>query len=215
MNPIWFNAVRASGGAVAVPWWRAGGAPEPVAVYEPAAAANLADSYIPTIATVGNTTLDPAIVGGVAPTFDAGWDSEGTGQLRTGIVPDANYSLLVRFRGATNLGGVVGMLGGETTQLRVGIAIAGILYGNGAVQVVAPVVANGVFCIAGGRAYRNGTDEGVSLGSYTGTGIELYILTVNGQVARSNAIVEYMAIWDTNIGHETWVPAVSAAVAAL
>ena len=216
MNQIWLNAVRASAGA-AVPWWLAGGAPEPVAVYEPAAAANLADSYIPTIATVGNTTLDPAIAGGVAPTFDAGWVGDGSAQLRTGIVPNANFAALIRFRSASNAAMAFGMSAGGAAQFRIGHSPVNdvIVYAFGVVVDVEPFVADGVFGIAGGRAYRNGVDEGVSLGSYTGTGIEMYILAANGIFARSNATIEYVAIWDTSANHTVWMPAVSAAMAAL
>jgi hypothetical protein len=85
-------------------WWAAGGiAAGCVAAYQPKGAASLAASYLRVAGSGGNANLDPAVVGGVAPTWNAthGWRFDGmvsaAAYLLSGIIPDANTSAVIRF----------------------------------------------------------------------------------------------------------------------
>lgn len=101
-------------GLTALPWYRAGGAPLPVAAYQPKGAASLAASYV-NLANPGTYDAAP----GVAPTFDAatGWTFNGLSQyLMTGIVPaSVNWSMMARYSnaawhpsGSTYYGAIIG-----------------------------------------------------------------------------------------------------------
>ena len=105
------RVVNIPGGAVSVSrravssgatdWWLAGGAPTPVAVYQPKGAASLSASYT-NLVNPGTYNAAP----GVAPTWDAatGWTFNGTTQyLTTSVIPTGAYSALARF---SNSGGV-------------------------------------------------------------------------------------------------------------
>ena len=75
-----------------VPWYRADGAPMPVAAYQPKGAASLAASYI-NLANPGTYNAAP----GTAPGWSAanGWAFTTTQWLTTGIVAQNGWSLLL------------------------------------------------------------------------------------------------------------------------
>jgi hypothetical protein len=214
------HGVAASSGGAALPWYLAGGAPMPVAVYEPAAAASLAASYIPTIATAGHPSLDPAVVGGIAPTFSGGWVGNGNSYLKTGITPSLDYAILVRFSDyAANLRQTLcGIVSVPYFLLR-REASTHMLYGlDSNTSLMPPVIEAGVLGLAGRQPYRNGQPDGAAISGTNHPTIEMYILAANSNgspLNRAYGKIEYIAIWDTSTGHATWMPVVSAAVALL
>ena len=209
----------ASARAVA-PWWRVGGAPEPVAAYQPIGAASLADSYV-NLANPGTFDAAP----GGAPTFSAetGWGFNGTTQyLTTGIVPAVGYAVIVR----------ISSVGASGTRAIIGVASvsgAGLVifsqrlsgqaaWRSGGTFDKSPAAADGTLGIGGQRAYRNGVDEG-EIPAWTAVETRGLFLGANNNVGSPNLFflgnIQAIAIYDTSTDHAIWVPAVSAAMAAL
>ena len=231
MNQIWLNAVRASARAAVAPWWRAGGAPEPVAAYQPIGAASLADSYLRVAGTGGNANLDPAVVGsGVAPTWASGtgWQGSATAWLNTGIVPDNDqtWSVLVRF-GNTPAGFTGQRLFGIgiTAGRRFTIEPTAANYQNGGSLSATAVTigGGGVWGFAGNVAYRDGMAESGTISApILGTLNVCLLLASNPQGLIGNVsggsiwggTMQAVAIYDTTLT-ASQVAAVSAAMAAL
>lgn len=87
-------SARPSGGAgPVVPWYNAGGAPDPIAAYQPKGSSSLAESYVN---LVNPGTHDATV--GVAPTLDAdGWVFNGVDQyLVTDTIPSNDITVIVR-----------------------------------------------------------------------------------------------------------------------
>lgn len=157
------GAVLGRSAGAAAQWWMAAGV-TPVAAYAPKGAASLAASYV-NLANPG--TYDCAA--GVAPTWDAtgGWAFNGTTQyLTTGVLPASGWSMIARFSDA-GTGYLVGAKGSNFWGLfpRYSDAYAMYLAGasGAAGQFKAPNIATGVMGFAGGKAYRNGADDGLTL----------------------------------------------------
>lgn len=207
--------------AAAVPWWLAGGAPTPVAVYQPKGAASLAASYVN---LVNPGTYDAAL--GTAPTLDAsGWVfvTASSQWLDTTIVMQTGYSSLVRFSGATNgLRYAIGSYSASPDKFyQIGpdltfLGTTAVMFGAGAYVQRTPVLAGGVLAIAGQQPYRDGAADGAVIAA--GSGFPAYSLTIGVRNGASrfgyfSGSVQAVAIWETSTGHATWMPAVSAAVA--
>lgn len=214
--------VSAPGGAAVIPWYRAGGAPAPIAAYQPKGAVDLAASYI-NLANPGTYNAAP----GTAPTFDAatGWTFNGSTQyLTTGITPPATatWSLLIRFSGTPASGLLLGCnaAGGNPSYYIAPNDGAGkVDYRNSALlgSPKAPALAAGVLVMAGTKAYRNGIDEGVTLGSGAGTAVALYLACRNNNGTPQlfcACNIQAVAIYDTTLTAPQ-VAAVSAAMALL
>ena len=207
--------------AAAVPWWLAGGAPTPVAVYQPIRSASLAASYV-NLANPGTYDAAP----GTAPTFNAatGWTFNGTTQyLRTGIIAsDLTYSIVLRFSGRSVSGdrvecGAITFHPNRRT-LEIAANISGLrIYGNGNnSREVSPGVESGVMGMAGMACYLNGISDGTIAAFEAASLHALYLgcLNIEGSPSyHSNASLQACAIWNTSTNHATWMPAVSAAVA--
>lgn len=210
----------------ATPWYRAGGAPLPVAAYQPKGAASLAASYV-NLANPGVNNAAP----GVAPTFAAatGWTFNGTTQyLDTGVVPDLTasaWSMLVRFAGGTGTTTrmVAGLYGGSA-GLEFGLypsSTAGTIngYANGNVRLVEnPALAAGVMAIAGLKAYLNGAEVG-TISSVAGlaTVLSIYLGARNSSGSASsfwNGNIQAVAIYSSTLT-AAQVAAVSAAMSQL
>lgn len=219
---------RAPAAASALPWYLAGGAPAPIAVWEPKGKANLAASYVRIAGSAGNANLDPAVVGGVAPDFntETGWYAGNFGSglryLKTGIIPKGDQSQAIVVRCAPN-GQVfscpIGASGaGGALLIRSSWFGSGVEYNNGGyLQNNSPDInADTVLAVAGNRGYRNGVAEGATISNWSAPiSNELYIGLENDGTARalSGIYVLAVAIWDTSTNHATWMPAVMAAVA--
>jgi hypothetical protein len=198
------------------PWYRAGGAPVPVAAYQPKGAADLASSYV-NLANPGTYDAAP----GVAPTFDAatGWTCNGTTQyLTTGVVPanDQTWSMVVRFSEGTNTGVIAGVSAGGTQRFRIyrhytanktgyanGVDIAGTL---------ADVPA-GVMAVAGSVGYLNGVVDKTGLTAWGGASVSGITIGTSAGLFFAGKI-QAIAIYSSVLTADQ-VAAVSAAMAAL
>lgn len=214
--PATFDRRAAVAAAPPASWWEAGGAPTPVAVYQPKGAASLAASYSN---LVNSGTYDAAP--GDAPTWDTatGWTFSGVNKyLTTGIVPTNDYTVLVRFATFTDAGYIVGSRD-YTTGERYIIEQAnwGSRFFNGATTTLWDgVYAAAVKALAGHTAYTDGVAVGTSPDTDDAPPYQLYIGAgcVNGSYEEPfGGDIIAVAIWDTSTDHATWIPAVSAAVA--
>ncbi len=173
---------------VATGWWLAGGiAPAScVAAYRAKGAESQARSYV-NLASPGTYDLT---VGAAIGSWGAanGWVGNGSGYLKTGIVPagDQSWSLFVRF---SDLPGsslyLCGSRKSNSTNSRFRIVVnstPNLVYGNGGLLTIAlaQYLANGVLGIAGATAYRNGTAEAGSISAWDDTASEIYLLCNNG-----------------------------------
>lgn len=207
-------------GLTALPWYRAGGAPLPVAAYQPKGAASLAASYI-NLANPGTYDAAP----GTAPTLTAdGWSFNGTTQyLMTGIVPksDQDQTMIVRYSGRD---ASVRYLCGQYDATNRSLSIlydaspTGTVYWrNGDVLAAASVAtASAVLAISGVNWYKNGLVGSGTMGAWAGAAtLPMYIGAINGVAGNLfNGSVQAFAYYNTTLTAPQ-VAAVSAAMAAL
>lgn len=205
----------------AAAWWLAGGAPTPIAVYQPKGAASLAASYVN---LVNPGTYDAAL--GTEPSFDAatGWTFNGTDQyLATGINPNAQtWSYLIRFSDCAIVDAFQYIFGRTGTGCNVAFGTSesagNLSYYNGGSLIKSTRLSSGVLAMAGASAYRNGVAEIGTIGAYSGTTANsLWIGAISGGTFGNVPAhkTQAVAIWNTSTNHATWIPAVSAAMAAL
>lgn len=201
-------------------WWLAGNAPEPLFVVQPKGASSQSNSYLRLTGAGGYANIDPALVGGSAPTWDAmnGWTGNGTSQwLKTGIVSADNLVLLCRFSNgtaqdqATLMGEAWCSLWptywGQHKYVR---SWEGLTTGAW--------LSSGVMAVTPEAAYYNGVSEGAIPSVYSlGRMIGLFAGGDNPAGTSAGSFwagsIQAAAIWPTSTGHATWIPAVSAAVA--
>ncbi|MFA6358712.1 MAG: hypothetical protein WCY09_08675 [Candidatus Omnitrophota bacterium] len=200
-------------------WYLAGGAPMPIAAYQAIGAASLAASKIN---LVSPGTYDA--FAGTNPTHASatGWTFDGTTQyLRTGIVPTAAFACLVRLIDHENTNYTY-FFGESTTGAH--FAMSGCEHFDysswymGNLLEAIPKTLSGVMGMAGYTAYRNGVAVPGSIPAWTATTTkELYIGGCNGLAAINwpSIVIQAVVLWSTSAGHATWMPAVSAAMAAL
>lgn len=202
-------------------WWLAGGAPTPVAAYQPLYAPDLATSYLRVAGTGGNSNLDPAVVGaGVAPTWASGtgWGLDGTTQfLVSGVSFPANSGCVIaRYSGTSgNFRTVVGeFLAPAFWFIRSNSANVE-FYGLGVGVQNTPQLLGGVYGVSGNIAYRNGVAEPNTAGG-TSQANNLYIgaLRTAGVAQFFLGDIQAVAFWNTPLT-ASQVAAVSAAMAAL
>jgi hypothetical protein len=155
-------------GQLSLAWYLSGGAPVPLAAYTPKGKATLVLSYV-NDANPGSNDAAP----GVAPTFATatGWTFNGSTQyLKTGIIPNAMFSMLIRFSSVANNGCLIGALTISPAIVRFNIfpnSTSTINYGYGASNNVRSAgVTNGVLGIAGAHGYRNGSQDGADLSAF-------------------------------------------------
>lgn len=218
--------VVSQGGAIPL-WYRAGGAPAPVAAYLPKGAASLAASYI-NLPTPGVNDAAP----GVAPTWNAtdGWIHNGLTQyLTTGIVPTDTYTVIARFSNDANLAGrfMIGAKGAGDSRHIISPksssagSVARYSYGAAGQDGSSAYSSSGVLALvaAGASAfgYRGGVLDATLSSSMAGVSAQFYIgcLNNNGSPStfwsgRIQALVIYSSTLDAG-----QVAAVSAAMAAL
>lgn len=211
---------RRAAAAAAASWWQAGGAPTPVAVYQPKGAASLAASYV-NLANPG--TYDAAL--GVAPSFDAatGWTFNGIDQyLTTGITPaqDQSWSILCRVDNITNSNGKWVLGSGLGASRLFGLmsysdGTSNFLYGGE--NKSGAVTPTGTLSVAGNTGYRNGSAVAGSISAPIGALGALFIGATNwfgsalGHVAGN---IQAVAIYNTTLS-AAQVLAISTAMAAL
>ena len=152
-------------------------------VWQSKAVASLAASYLRLAGNQGYANIDPAIVEGVAPNWDAvnGWGFNGTTHyLDTGIVPGSAWSALCQFSGATSpltyrtLFG--SHTGGSDNRFYIRQQIPDtMLYANGLTLIVPPKITLGNMGMAGQTAYRNGVSDGAILAGGVEPVLPIYI----------------------------------------
>lgn len=163
---------------------------------------------------------------GVAPTWnstDGLIFNASTQYMRTGFVPslDQSQTVLVQFTNGPatdrSLFGSVGV--GARASFNIRPSSSGsVLYFNGFQSLVSPAASSGNLAIAGNLAYRNGVDEGVTIGVWNATSAaEVYLGCRNNNGTADNftsAYVQAFYIYDIVLtGPE--VAAVVAVMAAL
>lgn len=195
-------------------WYTAGGAPMPVAAYQPIGSASLEDSYVN---LAGNATFDAVPV--IAPTFDTatGWEFNGAGvnrHLNTGVVPATGWSMIARFSDAVS-NCMVGVSSGTRFYLYP-VFGANKLYGySGAVQI-APSLTAGTMAVAANACYADGVAVGATTGS-TLPALPIFIGALNNAGSSSGYFtgkIQALAIYDATLTG-THVAAIHAAMVAL
>lgn len=149
-----------------IPWYRAGGAPVPIAAYQPKGAASLAASYI----NLANPGTYNATVPTAAPTWDVvnGWIFNGSSQyLSTGYnVPVPTPTVIVKFSNVTNAGYIFGCNTGSYFLLCPNAATGKVQYYRGCdagvIRETAPVLTSGVLAMTN-YGYRNGSVDTTAL----------------------------------------------------
>lgn len=176
------SAVLARSQGAAAQWWQAAGV-TPVAAYAPKGAASLAASYV-NLANPG--TYDCTV--GVAPTFDTltGWTFAlaSSTYLRTGILASATTTVIVKFsNAAANVGENAPLIGSginatnnsfQIIPINTANSVAIFAFGSGANTSISKII-SGVAALAGANIYINGSSVGTVSGTFSGTGIELFI----------------------------------------
>ena len=217
----------ASARAVA-PWYLAGGAPVPVAAYQPIGASSLAASYVN---LVSPGTFDAAP--GVAPTWASGtgWGFNGTTQfLNAGLaLSNIGVAVFIRFSGfalsdGKTIIGAFNSFAGNSISHVIQLNSGNVRSRNGTADPIgladnAPGLTSGVYGFSGLTPYRNGFAESALITSTapTGTPLNIYIgaLNLNGSAAQFTAAnIQAIAIYPSTLT-ASQVAAVSAAMAAL
>lgn len=212
--------MRMAASSSAVPWYLSGGAPTPIAAWTLKGAASQAAGQVN---LVNPGTFD--LSGGVTPTWSAasGLIFNGTTQyLLTGITPVAGYVMVVRFAGGVT-GSVRCPLGGRGSSLtRLSVQptsttnVRFFQYGGSASK--AGEVTAGVMGLTPTTGYLNGAFDLSYDPSWSGTPAAIVLGAFNGDGTISQywpGSVQAAAVWNVSANHAVWVPAVSAAVAAL
>lgn len=159
-------------------WFDDGGAITGCLVaYDAIGASSLADSYV-NEANPGTYNAAP----GVAPSWASGtgWTFNGTTHyLTTGLVPPSvNMTVLVRYSGgvASGTGYLYGTFNSTYGQLLRYYTAGFIRYRNGSAPFDGSAfVSSAVVGVAGPKAYKNGVDEGITLGQEGVSPLAIYL----------------------------------------
>lgn len=226
-SPILGYFTMAGGGApAATPWYLAGGvsATNCIEVHQPIGAASYAES-LTDLSGNSNSAQE-----GVAPDWDAtnGWKFNGSSHyLLTAIsaVGTNTYSYIVRFSNVTSGGVVIALRtsSGYRCDMRCDSSSKR-QYSNSSktLSSVGTNVTSGVMAMAGSKAYYNGSDESLTLGSggtttlqQVGIGARNDPYSGVGSVDQYTAIyIQAMAIYNTALTPDQ-VAAITTAMAAL
>ena len=202
------NAVRASARAV-VPWWRAGGAPEPVAAYQPIGAASQAASY--------TNLANPGTYDGI-PRNSPGWNSSGwtissNQAIEIEITVEQTWTVIALVDNPQNNGRLWSAR--ASTYQCIPFTAGDANYRNGTDILIVGGADNErrTFAIANDAAYRDGADVGaITLGSLSSGNC---FLGNRPELDRPlGGFLQAVAIYDTTLTAPQ-VAAVSAAMADL
>lgn len=142
------------------PWYRAGGAPEPIAAYRAIGASSYASALVNLISPGSHDKFS-----GTAPTWDAinGMKYTTLQYLKSDLVPANGWSFIARITNAPSPNNDYLCLGtflaGNNSFGFAPSRAAGVYYYNGGVATKAPAATNGTFGVLGTSAYRNGVKE--------------------------------------------------------
>lgn len=201
----------------ATPWYRAGGAPQPVAAYQAKGAGSLADSYV-NLASPGVYNLVPS----GTPGWDtaSGWSFNATQYLATGIVAAADYTIMARFTKAMGATGApIGQVGAGDSRHWLQFIAGGKYYGYGSFFSSGQGDSTGgVMAMAGPSGYFNGVNlPGGSGGVWSGAGVAYHIGARNNNGVTQNYYtgnIQAVAIYNTVLTAQQ-VAAVTSAMQAL
>lgn len=205
-------------GRGALPWYRAGGAPAPIAVWLAKGAASLAASYV-NLVSPGTYNAAP----GTAPELHAnGWTANSSAFLKTGLVPaGTDWTIISRHISISNsTHGFFGVYHGATQCLLVRHIADNVNYYNGgSVYDNAGSFLSGVVAISGKNVYRNGVDTGNISAGGTNPTAEIFLMCYNNGSGTATAKMQngYLAgcaVWNSTLT-PAQVLAVSTAMAAL
>ncbi len=149
---------------VVVPWYQAGGAPLPLAAYQPKGSASLAASYV-NLANPGTYDAAP----GVAPTFDAatGWTFNGSTQyLTTAITIGSHWSVVCRYSNV--VAGTIALFGcddasGAGLKYYPNLSSNHYFFNGATVKTVAGGTTSGVAAIADTIGYLDGASQATGM----------------------------------------------------
>ena len=171
----------------------------PVAVYEAAGAASYAASKV-NIVNPGTYDLTEA-AGAVDWTTENGWSVADAKYLLTGIQPTGSYSVIVHYSDlnlTSNMGIIGGYSGADGYWIYVADFTVFVNKGSAESALSAPRYDDGIICMAGNKAYLNGSLVGtVPSMTYDGTG-NLSIMAV-GAINTMAGKVKSVAIYSTQL----------------
>lgn len=164
-------------------WWDLDGTiTSCVAAYQPKGAASLAASYDN---LTGNATYDCVV--GSAPSLDAnGWYGD-SAYLKTGIVPQANYTMIARIssHNHTSVGIIIGCVAsGNNFYFKMGSTVNNMAFCNGTNEVELVqylyAIADGIYAIAGSKGYYGGAAKVATLDNTWGTNTnDIWLMKAN------------------------------------
>lgn len=215
LGPLTYGAL--SQVSAVTPWYLSGGAPTPLAVYQPKGAASQAASYV-NIVNPGTYDTAP----GVAPTWatGTGWTFNGVSQYL--IIPtllhSTNWSVLIRISSwaKASAKSIFGEYGSSSNSFLIQCnSGANVTFYHNATVGVTNSITSGVTAIGGDTPYIDGVAQTVMTQTANTAAKVMWIGAINSLGQYSSVNVSHFALWNTNTGHATWMPAVSAAVALL
>jgi len=190
--------------AVSGNWWEpTTGTFTVVAAYQAIGAASLAASYV-NLANPGTYDAAP----GTAPTWDStnGWifAAASSQYLTTGIIPNSDYSVIVRFTsGSGYLIGTSSSRYGETPVFTLRQTAADRNWYNNGDRYEASTWTSGVMCAAGKVAYKDGTSQGAISGGSNTWSYQFVIGAQNlidmGQDGYLTGNIQALAIYSTTL----------------
>ena len=150
--------------APVIPWYNAGGSPDPLTAYQPKGADDLANSYIN---IVNPGTYNAAL--GVAPTWDAvnGWIFNGVNQyLNTGLSPQGIWTVLIQFTNYSTADGLsFGSFIPPTSLFAFRTTALQFFYCNNDLVPGTAPYPSGNIAIAGPAGYLNGLPDVILAGT--------------------------------------------------
>lgn len=193
----------ASPASLATSWWLSGGisASDVAGAWAAKGAASLDASYLRLAGSEGYADIDPAVVGGVAPTWDAvnGWifTKSLSTYLTTGIVPASGYAAFIRFNSLViGHGAFFGEVTLPNSVLAIDIATTTMrgFYGSSSANVAA--YTSGSVAITSDGLYKDGLYIAPS-GTWSGTaGLQLHIGRYNYAYPQYSTInIGYISIY--------------------
>lgn len=189
-----------------------------VGAYDAIGASSLADSYV-NEANPGTYDL----IAGNAPgwTSGVGWQfvASSSHYLRTGITPTNGYSVVIRMSDLVSRDAwALGNYASNGWGIQANQVDNDTIYYNGNTRTItlsAPGRVSGVWCLAGGQGYYNGSADGASFTPTAGPSAEIYIGDISGEYRRYlTGNVQALAIY-SNILTSGDVATVTAAMNAL
>jgi hypothetical protein len=183
-------------GGTKKPWYLAAGV-TPIAAYQAIGASSYAESLV-NLANPGTYNLTEEGAGAITWAAATGWKGDGTNYFNTGISPaNQNYTYLIRFTGYNTDNhtkytfGFYNSVGGLSTARFLNYPYDNFVrYNNAGTLQAAPSITNGVICIAGSKAYRNGVVETGTMTNWTvATTYPIFILASNNEGTASGVYV--------------------------